>query len=357
LNIVYIIIGIIVFGILIAVHELGHFLAAKAFGVKVLEFSIGMGPRIFKKQGKETLYSFKALPLGGSCLMEGEDEETPDPRSFTAQRRWKRVIILVAGAFMNFVVGAIVVFILVSQMNGGFIGTKVTALADGFPSELAGEQGLMVGDKLVSINGEHLYYIDDFSTFMALAGGRPVDLVVERNGSTVTLTDFPLQKREYTDNGETRLRYGVTFNALESTVGEKLHYSAYTTMNFVRLIRVSLTMLVSGSIGLNELSGPVGIVGMMNQVSAGQAFGAALSNIAYIGALVAVNLAVMNLLPIPALDGGRIFFLIITFFIEKIGRRRVNPKYEGYIHTAGFFLLIALMCVVLVNDVVKLVNG
>ena len=122
MNIVYIIIGIIVFGILIAVHELGHFLAAKAFGVKVLEFSIGMGPRILKKQGRETLYSLKALPLGGSCLMEGEDEDSPDPRSFTVQRRWKRLIILAAGAFMNFVVGAIVVFILVSQMNSGFVG-------------------------------------------------------------------------------------------------------------------------------------------------------------------------------------------------------------------------------------------
>ena len=357
MNIVYIIIGIIVFGILIAVHELGHFFAAKAFNVKVLEFSMGMGPRIFKKQGKETLYSLKALPFGGSCLMEGEDEETPDPRSFTAQRRWKRVIILVAGAFMNFVAGAIIVFILVSQMNSGFVGTTVTKLADGIPSELTGARGLMEGDRLVSINGEHLYYIDDFVTFMTLAGGKPIDLVVQRNGQTVTLNDFPLQKHEYTEDGVTSLRYGVTFNALNATAGEKLKYSVYTTYNFVRLIRVSLSMLISGSIGINEMSGPVGIVSMMNQVSEGRAFGAALSNIAYIGALVAVNLAVMNLLPIPALDGGRIFFLVVTFFIEKISRRRVNPKYEGYIHTAGFFLIIGLICVVMVNDVVKLFNG
>jgi regulator of sigma E protease len=356
MNIVYIIIGIIVFGILIAVHELGHFLAAKAFNVKVLEFSIGMGPRILKKQGRETLYSLRALPIGGSCLMEGEDEETPDPRSFTAQRRWKRLIILAAGAFANFVAGAIVVVVLVFQMNG-FVGTTVTQLADGFPAELQGENGLMVGDRIVSINGERLYYIDDFGMFMTLANDKPVDMVVERNGRTVTLTDFPLEKREYTDDGVKTLRYGVTFNPLNATASEKLRYSVYETYNFVRLIRVSLTQLFTGSIGLNQLSGPVGIVDAMNQVSEGRSFGAALSNIAFIGALVTVNLAVMNLLPIPALDGGRIFFLVVTFFIEKISRRRVNPKYEGYIHTAGFFLLIGLMCVVMVNDVLKIVHG
>ncbi|SHH75865.1 regulator of sigma E protease [Sporobacter termitidis DSM 10068] len=352
----YIIIAIIVFGILIAVHELGHFAAAKAFGVKVLEFSIGMGPRLLKKQGKETLYSLRAFPFGGSCLMEGEDEETPDPRSFTAQRRWKRVIILVAGAFMNFVFGAVVVFILVSQM-GGFTGTTVTQLADGFPTSLQGQNGLMVGDKLMSVNGERLYYVNDFSVFMELASGKPVDLTVQRDGKEVTLTDFPLQKREYTDDGVKTMRYGISFNGIQPTAGEKIKYATYTTLNYVRLVRVSLTMLFTGAVGLNQVSGPVGIVSVMNQAAEGQAFWAALANIASISALVAVNLAVMNLLPIPALDGGRIFFLIVTFFVEKISRRRVDPKYEGYIHTAGFFLLIGLMCVVLVSDVLKLVHG
>jgi len=351
---VYIIIAIIIFGLLIVIHELGHFLAAKAFNVRVVEFSIGMGPRLFKKQGKETLYSLRALPIGGSCLMEGEDEDSPDPRSFTAARRWKRLIILLAGAFMNFLAGTLIVFILFSQATG-FAGTTVTALADGFP--LSGRDGLMVGDRLVSVNGERLYYIDDFATFMALAGGRPVDLVVERDGEKITLTDLPLQKREYTDNGVKTYRYGITFNTIEATAGEKIRYSAYTTMNFVRLVRVSLTGLITGTVGLNQVTGPVGIVDAMNQVSAGRPVGAALQNIAYLSALVAVNLAVMNLLPIPALDGGRIFFLIVTFFVEKISRRRIDPKYEGYVHTAGFFLLIGLMCVVLINDVVKLVNG
>lgn len=350
----YIVFAIIIFGILIAVHELGHFIAAKSFGVKVLEFSIGMGPRIFKKQGKETLYSLKLFPIGGSCLMEDEDEETPDPRSFTAQRRWKRVIILVAGAFMNFLVGVVAVFILMSQVNS-FTGTTVTGLAKDFP--LQGQNGLMVGDKLLSVNGEHLYYINDFQMFMELSGGKPVDLVVERAGQKVTLNDLPLKRQIYPEYSTTEPKFGITFNPLKNTAGEKFNYAVYTTYNIVRLIRVSLTQLISGAVGFNQLSGPVGIVSTMNQVASGQSFGDAMYSLSYIGALVAVNLAVMNLLPIPALDGGRIFFLIVTFFIEKISRRHVNPKYEGYIHTAGFFLLIALMCAVMVNDVVKIVHG
>lgn len=351
----YIIIAILVFGILIAVHELGHFMAAKALNVRVLEFSIGMGPRLFKKQGKETLYSLKAFPIGGSCLMEGEDENSPDPRSFTAQRRWKRIIILVAGSFMNFVAGAIVVFILVGQMNG-FGGTTVTALAEGFPNQ--GSQGLMVDDTIVSINGEHIYYKNDFGLFLGLSNGKPVDMVVERGGKTVTLNNLLLKQQIYPDFSKTEPMYGIGFNKISPTLGHKIQFATYTTLNYVRLVRVSLSMLVSGAVGFNQLSGPVGIVSAMDQVAASQpSFADALYSIASIGALVAVNLAVMNLLPIPALDGGRIFFLIVTFFIEKIARRRVDPKYEGYIHTAGFFLIIGLVCYVMVNDVVKLIHG
>lgn len=355
MSIVFIIIGILIFGVLIAVHELGHFSAAKAFGVKVQEFSIGMGPRLFKLQGKETLYSFKALPLGGSCLMEGEDESSPDPRSFTAQKAWKRFVILAAGSFFNFIFGAIVVLLLVSQATG-FGGTTLTDLVEGFP--LKGETGLMVGDRIVSIDGEQLYYREDFSLFMSLANGKPVDMVVERNGNIVTLNDLPLAVREYTIDGKKEVRYGVTFNQITASVGEKLKYSVYTTLNYVRLVRVSLVELFSGAIGFNQMSGPVGIVSTMSQVGQqAQSFGEGLYNIVNLGALIAVNLAVMNLLPIPALDGGRIFFLLVTAVYEKISRRRIDPKYEGYVHTAGFFLLIGLMCVIMVNDVVKIFHG
>jgi regulator of sigma E protease len=350
----YIVIAILAFGLLIIIHELGHFLAAKAFNVKVVEFSIGMGPKLFKKQGKETLFSLRALPIGGSCLMEGEDEETPDPRSFTAQARWKRFIILVAGAFANFVAGALIVLILVSQA-AGFYGNTLTGFTDGFAYK--GENGLMEGDKIISINGERIYYRNDFATFMELAGDKPVDMIVLRNGEKITLNAFPLKKTLYP--GETDPKYGITFNVIEATLGEKLNYTGYQTMNFIRITRVSLAMLFSGSAGIKDLSGPVGIVSAINDVGQDPETTTAekLYSVANFCAFIAVTLAVMNLLPIPALDGGRIFFMIVTFFIEKIIRRRVNPKYEGYIHTAGFMLLLGLMAFVMINDVVKLFNG
>lgn len=351
----YIVIAILAFGILIAVHELGHFLAAKAFKVKVNEFSIGMGPAIFKKQGRETLYSLRVLPIGGFCAMEGEDEDSEDPRSFSNQARWKRLIILASGALMNYLSGFIIV-VLIFLQSAAFVGTTITDIAEGFPNE--GAEGLMVGDRILSLDGERLYYSGDFSTFMMRSKDDKVDLVILRDGREIRLDDFPLALREYVDDGKIVTRYGLTFNRIEGTLSAKLKYSAYISYNFVRLIWISLTDLVGGVVGINDLSGPVGIVSAINQIGEeASSAGAAVSNIAYLCAFIAVNLAVMNLLPIPALDGGRIFFLIVTWFIEKISRKRINPKYEGYVHTAGFVLLLGLMAFVMVNDVVKLLNG
>ncbi|NLT15071.1 MAG: peptidase M50 [Clostridiales bacterium] len=353
----YIAIAILVFGFLIIIHEFGHFMAAKAFNVRVVEFSVGMGPRLLKKQGKETLFSLRALPIGGSCLMEGEDEETQDPRSFTAQTRWKRFIILVAGSFMNFLTGAVIVLILTSQAVS-FGSNDLAAFAGDFPHQ--GEAGLMVGDKIISINGERIYYSNDFITFMEFAGGKPVDMVILRNGGKIALNNLQLRKEIYPDYSETEPKYGVSFERISATFGEKLKYTAYQTMNFVRMTRVSFAMLFSGSAGLKDLSGPVGIVSAIHEEIGKDEKATTtekLYSVANFSAFIAVTLAVMNLLPIPALDGGRIFFMIVTFFIEKIIRRHVDPKYEGYIHTAGFMLLLGLMAVVMVNDVVKLFNG
>ena len=351
----YIAVAILAFGLLIAVHELGHFTAAKLLGVRVNEFAIGMGPKILKKQGKETLYSLRILPFGGFCAMEGEDAQSADARSFGAQKRWRRVVILAAGAFMNLVAGFLIVIILTSSATD-FAGTTLTDLADWFPNE--GENGIMVGDTIVSLNGERLYYIEDFKTFMSLNKGDTVDLVIKRYGEKITLRDFPLTPREYMTDGEPVLRYGLTFNEIPATFGQKLKYSCYTTMNYVRLIRVSLAQLFSGAAGIRDLSSPVGIVSVMNDIGkAAPTFGAAIARIASLTAFIAVNLAVMNMLPIPALDGGRILFLFITLAIEKITRRRLNPKYEGYINTAAFVLLMGLMVFTLVNDVVKIIGG
>jgi regulator of sigma E protease len=257
---------------------------------------------------------------------------------------------------MNFLAGGLIALVIFSQFPS-FSSNTLTALADGFPYK--GENGLMVGDKIISINGEKVYYADDFLLFMPLANDQPVDLVIMRDGKEITLNKFPLVRREYTENGVKTFRYGVSFGSVKATFGEKLKYAGYKTMNYVRITRVSLSMLFSGSAGLKDLTGPVGIVSVINQVGQDQTASAAdkLITIGNFCAYIAVTLAVMNLLPIPALDGGRIFFMIVTFFIEIIIRRRLDPKYEGYIHTAGFMLLLGLMVFVMINDVVKLFNG
>ncbi|MDR0839294.1 MAG: site-2 protease family protein [Oscillospiraceae bacterium] len=352
----YIVLAIIIFGLLIVTHEIGHFVAAKKLGVKVNEFAFGMGPKLWSKQRGETLYAWRLLPIGGACVMEGEDADTPDPRAFTAAKRWKRVVILAAGAVMNFLTGLIIVLILGAGIKY-IAGTTVDHLAPGFPNE--GADGLMAGDKLYAINGNRLYYDDDFSLFMQLpdATDGAIDLTIVRGGEKITLRDFPLAPREYTEDGETRVRYGLSLNAIEPTAGAKLKYSLYTAFNFARIVKVSLVQLITGNAGLRDMSGPVGIVTVINEAASSPQLkdtGERLRYVFNLAALIAVNLAVMNLLPIPALDGGRIFGLFVTFVIEKITRKRVDPKYEGYVHGAGLALLLILMVVIMVSDIMKL---
>ena len=353
----YIVLAILLFGILIATHELGHFIAAKRLGVQVNEFAIGMGPKLFSRQRGETLYCLRLLPIGGACVMEGEDEDTMNPRAFTAQKRWKRIIILAAGSVVNFLFGLIVLLIIGMSVRYT-VETTLTSLAPGFPNE--GTDGLMAGDTIVSLNGNRLYYGEDFSLFIQLPDAQDgvVDLVIKRNGEKIKLPDFPLAPAEYTENGSTLIRYGLNFTAAEVTFWGKIQYSFYKAINFARIVRVSLVQLFTGGAKLDDLSGPVGIVSSINEMAKDpeiETTGERLLYVLSFGALIAINLAVMNMLPIPALDGGRIFGIAVTFVIEKIVRRRVNPKYEGYIHAAGLMVLLLLMAVVLVNDVIKLV--
>ncbi len=349
----YIALAIIIFGLLVTVHELGHFTAAKAVGVKVNEFAIGMGPVLLKKQGKETKYSLRLFPIGGFCALEGEEENSDDPRSFLNKSLWRRFVVLVAGSFMNFVAGFLIILILFSGA-GAFSTTTLSGFMDGFPNRDANP--LFAGDTIYSIDSERIYLSSDISTFLMRGNGKTADLVVIRDGKKVLLKDFPIALREYTINGKTSTRYGFFIKTEEATFLNKLKYSWYNSISFVRLVRISLGDLLGGKAGMKDLSGPVGIVGVINDVgNKSENMTEAFENIAYIFAFIAINLAVMNLLPIPALDGGRIFFMLVTWAIEKISRRKVNPKYEGYIHATGFFLLIGLMVLVLFNDIVKLV--
>ena len=352
---VYILAAILVFGVLIAVHELGHFMAAKACGVRVNEFSIGMGPALWKKQKGETQYSLRLFPVGGFCGMEGEEEDSDDPTALNNQGFWAKLLIFAAGAAMNFIAGLLIILVLYADAQAFYVPV-VAGFAEGCPLESA--DGLQEGDRLLRIDGEKVYVYSDISLLMGLNKTGAFDLQIERNGEVITLRDFTMERREYTDqNGKAYTGYGLYFGAEEATLGRKLSYSWNNAMDFARLVRLSLQMLVTGQAGVKDLSGPVGIVSTMTQVGEQAATTrAAVENIAYLAALIAVNLAVMNLLPLPALDGGKIFFLVINAVSMQLFKKQIPAKYENYIHFAGLILLLALMAVITFSDVWKLIH-
>lgn len=352
---VYILAAILVFGVLIAVHELGHFMAAKACGVRVNEFSIGMGPALWKKQKGETQYSLRLFQVGGFCAMEGEEEDSDDPTALNNQGFWAKLLIFAAGAAMNFIAGLLIILVLYADAQAFYVPV-VAGFADGCPLESA--DGLQEGDRLLRIDGEKVYVYSDISLLMGLNKTGAFDLQIERNGEVITLRDFTMERREYTDqDGKAYTGYGLYFGAEEATLGRKLSYSWNNAMDFARLVRLSLQMLVTGQAGVKDLSGPVGIVSTMTQVGEQAATTrAAVENIAYLAALIAVNLAVMNLLPLPALDGGKIFFLVINAVSMQLFKKQIPAKYENYIHFAGLILLLALMAVITFSDVWKLIH-
>lgn len=351
---VYIIAAIFIFGVLIAVHELGHFLAAKACGVRVNEFSIGMGPALFHRQKGETEYAIRILPIGGYCAMDGEDEESDDPRSLTKQSLWKKLVIFAAGALMNFLAGFLLILILYSGTST-FSTTQVAGFAPEFDQEAS---SLQVGDVLWSINGERVYLFSDIDLLLNLGGGQEAELVVVRDGEKVDLGKVSLPYQTYTGtNGQAYNGYGIYVVGEESSVLRVVKYSWLNAVDFVRLVRLSLQMLLTGGASIQDLSGPVGIVSTITQVGKeSETVAIAVQNIIYFAALIAVNLAVMNLLPLPALDGGKIFFLLLDAVTLALFKRKIPDKYENYVHTAGFLLLMGLMLVVTFTDISKLIR-
>ncbi len=348
--------AILLFSILIFVHELGHFAVAKASGVRVNEFSLFMGPAIWEKQVGETLYAIRTVPIGGYCAMEGEDEDTDDPRSFQKARWWKKLLILVAGAAMNFVAGVllmVIVFLPVQQV--------VTPVISQFESycTINGEDGLQVGDQILELDGEKIYIQSDFSLILSLNPGDTHDLVVRRDGEKLELKDFKMETHEVVDaDGNSLWMYGMSFTIETLDLPGKLSLAWAQSLDTVRMVRLSLQMLLTGQAGLKDMSGPVGIVQQMSEVAeASPSARAALRNMLYFGGFIAINLGVMNLLPIPALDGGRVVGVIITTAVEAVTKRKINPKYEGYLHGAGMILLLALMAVIMFKDIFVLFRG
>ena len=345
--------AILLFSFLIFVHELGHFVAAKLSGVQVNEFSMFMGPAIWKKQVGETLYSLRCIPIGGFCAMEGEDEDTENPRSFQKAAWWKRLIILVAGAAMNFVVGVLIMLVVYAPAQQ-FVAPVIDFFEEG--CVLRSPDGLQAGDRFLEVDGEKVYVYSDFSTILSMNPGDIHDIVVERNGQKVYLDDFALVKADFpNEDGTTTYRYGFSFAVEDANFLNKIQYSWYSALDTVRIVRMSLQMLVQGKVGLSDMGGPVMIVDQMSQVAAeSPSFLDAMLNMLYYGGFLAINLAVMNLLPLPALDGGRVVGVLLTTGIEAVTRKKMNPKYEGFIHGAGMIFLLALMALIMFKDIIFL---
>ena len=348
--------AILLFSILIFIHELGHFAAAKLSGVQVNEFAMFMGPALWKKQIGETLYSIRLIPIGGYCALEGEEENTENPRSFQKAAWWKRLIILVAGAAMNFLMGILLMFIV--YMPAQAVVEPLIASFEEF-STVDGEQGLQIGDRILELDGEKIYVQSDFSLILSLNPGDYHDLVVERNGRKVELPNLHMEKHEVTrEDGSTQWLFGMNFTLQELSFPGKIRYAWYQCLDTVRMVRLSLQMLLNGQAGFSDLSGPVGIVQQISTVAEASPTALdALLNMLYFGAFIAINLAVMNLLPLPALDGGRVVGVLVTAAVETITKRKINPKYEGYLHGAGMIFLLGLMAVVMFKDIFVLFRG
>lgn len=339
--------AILAFGFLIIIHEFGHFITAKKSGVRVNEFWLGMGPTLYHKKVGETDYCLRLLPFGGAVVMEGEDGESEDERSFGKAKWGNRFLIVAAGALMNFIAGFLILMILwipVQQVGS----CQIESFADGF--QYRGEDMLLEGDQILKINGYHILMNSDITIALSRYGGEPMDIQVLRDGKKVTLSDVPLKTGKFLDeNGKEVERYGLNFAVEEVKGFGHVKYAFYNGVEFVRLVWSSLGDLVAGRVSVNDMSGPVAVT----QVLA-DSVKQNLQSFFMLVAFISINLGVMNLLPIPALDGGRLFFMIIE---ALRGGKKIDPKYEGYVHAAGLFLLLGLMLYVTGHDIWRLISG
>ena len=351
MSFIYVLAGIFIFGFLIAVHELGHFLAARLCGVRVNEFSIGMGPLLWRRETGETRYSLRLLPIGGFCAMGEDEEDTGDERSFAHQGFWKKLVILAAGSFMNLLAGVAVIACIYATATGFYVD-QVAGFSEGFPLE--GEDGLMEGDIFYKIDGWRTYLRGDAALFLRFNDGQGCDVEVIRDGERVVLKDLPLYRGTY-DGQEGRFGLMVGAARVPATFFTTVKFIGYQTLDVIQQVWFSLIQLLRGNVGLSEVSGPVGIVSTMKDVgNSSKTALDAFENIAFFGAFIAINLAVMNLLPIPALDGGRIFFLAVDGISLLLFKRKVPEKYQAAVNTACFVLLMGVMLLVTLKDVGQL---
>ncbi len=343
-------IALIVFGLIIFFHELGHFLLAKKNGIYVNEFAVGMGPTLFSFTKAETKYSLKVLPIGGYCAMLGEDEDVEDEHSFSCKSVWSRISVVIAGPIFNFILAFLLAIVLMSFY--GYDAPAITDFSEGSPAQ---EAGLQVGDVITKYNGKRIYNFREVLVYNQFnQSGKKVTLVVDRNGESKEFT-FDMEK---TDSG---YLMGIYSGArVKGNFFETLKYSAYELRYNIKTTYLSLQYLITGKLGIKNLSGPVGIVSMMSDtIDTAKESAEGDTSIAIINILlnmvnfcimISANLGVMNLIPFPALDGGRTVLLLIEAFFHK----KLSADKEAWINTVGLFLLFGLMAVVMFQDITKL---
>ena len=355
---------IVILGLVIFIHEFGHYLLAKRNGVGVVEFSIGVGPDIFSWTRNETKYAVKWIPFGGYCMMLGEDNYFPDPsldseapeidetRAFSRKPVWVRIAIIFAGPVFNFLLALVLAVILTALI--GASTTRIGGVTPGYP---AAEAGLQAGDEITRLDGKRMHLFSDVSLYIALHEGEALDVTFKRDGETHESTIVPVYDEEAGRYyiGITSAQRKTDLNALEI-----LKYGYYEFAYDTGVVFKSLGMLFTGKAGLNDLSGPVGMAGMVDEIvtevaddTKNESFWTTaywvIINLLSFTVLISANLGIMNLLPIPAVDGGRLIFL----FLEAVRGKPVEKKWEGIVTVAGFILLAVLMVVVLFNDIRK----
>lgn len=340
-----IIIAVVLFGLIIFVHEFGHFITAKLSGIRVNEFALGMGPRLFSFTKGETIYTLRLLPIGGYCAMEGEDDESDDESAFNNKPVWKRMIVVVAGAVMNIIFGFLLMVFVVCQFD--LLGTtQIAAFSEGSRLEAAGAQ---VYDYVYSIDDYRCYTERDLSFALAMADPEGVDFVLARDNKKVVLEDVKLDSYEG-PNGRKSVVIDFNIFGIKKSFGGVLQKSVYDTYSLMRTVVVSLKGLVTGQFGLNDISGPVGAAQAITEAAnegLKTSMMDAIINIVTMMSLISVNLGIFNLLPFPALDGGRFVFLLI----EGIVRKPIPRKYEAYVNAAGLVFLLGFMAVITFKDI------
>lgn len=363
MSVLTILIAVIIFGLIIAIHEFGHFIAAKLNGVQVNEFAIGMGPKLIKFKRGETLYSLRAFPIGGFCTMEGEDATSENPRAFEKRKIWQRMIVVLAGAFMNIVLGFVLLIVTTSMSNlvptcyisqfdeascasyGYNVGNwSIMSMQGNIPVSSSGESGLIEGDEILSINGSRIWTITDLSYKLQTTDENDFDIKIRRNGENLTLKHIKFENK--LSGG--RMDFRVVGE--EKNILNILEFSLKDTIATGKLVWMSLGDLITGKYGFHDLSGPIGTISVISEAAAsGVSFTDRLGSLLSLTVFITINVGIFNLLPIPGLDGSRFLFMVI----EVIRRKPIKKEREAMVHLVGMAALFLFMIIITVQDVTK----